>query len=183
MAELLAMDPQAGAKQSALAAHVAEHLSFQYRSEIEQQLGVALPPPDETLPEDVEVELSRLVAQATSRLVEQSMAEAQQQEAMEQAEDPIVQMQMRELQIKEQEAASKAQEREARLQLDIAKAQSRDQIERERIQTNAMKAEDELEAQVFSDVLKASVEDKKIDAKQIQEGVKIGMEAVKGNRE
>jgi len=90
---------------------------------------------------------------------------------------------MRELQIKEQEAASKAQEREARLQLDIAKAQSRDQIERERIQTNAMKAEDELEAQVFSDVLKASVEDKKIDAKQIQEGVKIGMEAVKGNRE
>ena len=183
MAELLAMDPQAGAKQSALAAHVAEHLSFQYRSEIEQQLGVALPPPEETLPEDVEVELSRLVAQATSRLVEQSVAEAQQQEAMQQAEDPIVQMQMRELQIKEQEAASKAQEREARLQLDIAKAQSRDQIERERIQTNAMKAEDELEAQVFSDVLKASVEDKKIDAKQIQEGVKIGMEAVKGNRE
>jgi hypothetical protein len=183
MAELLAMDPQAGAKQSALAAHVAEHLSFQYRSEIEQQLGVALPPPDETMPEDVEVELSRLVAQATSRLVQQSVAEAQQQEAMEQAEDPIVQMQMRELQIKEQEAASKAQEREARLQLDIAKAQSRDQIERERIQTNAMKAEDELEAQVFSDVLKASVEDKKIDAKQIQEGVKIGMEAVKGNTE
>ena len=183
MAELLAMDPQAGAKQSALAAHVAEHLSFQYRSEIEQQLGVALPPPDETLPEDVEIELSRLVAQATSRLVEQSVAEAQKQEAIEQAEDPIVQMQMRELQIKEQEAASKAQEREARLQLDIAKAQSRDQIERERIQTNATKAEDELEAQVFSDVLKASVEDKKIDAKQIQEGVKIGMEAVKGNRE
>lgn len=183
MAELLAMDPQAGAKQASLAAHVAEHLSFQYRSEIEQQLGIPLPPPDETLPEDVEVELSRLVAQATSRLVEQSMAEAQQQEAQQQAEDPIVQMQMRELQIKEQEAASKAQEREGRLQLDIAKAQSRDKIERERIQTNATKAEDELEAQVFSDVLKAAVEEKKIDAKQVQEGVKIGMEAIKGNRE
>lgn len=183
MAELLAMDPQAGAKQASLSAHVAEHLSFQYRSEIEQQLGVPLPPPDETLPEDVEVELSRLVAQATSRLVEQSMAEAKQQEAIEQAEDPIVQMQMRELQIKEQEAASKAQEREGRLQLDIAKAQSRDKIERERIQTNATKAEDELEAQVFSDVLKAAVEEKKIDAKQVQEGVKIGMEAIKGNRE
>lgn len=179
MAELLAMDPQAGAKQAALSAHIAEHMSFQYRSEIEQQLGVPLPPPEEPLPEDVEVQLSKMVAEASARLLQQSQAEAQQAEAQAQAEDPVLQMRMRELQLKEQEAMSKAQERQERLQLDVAKMQSRDQIERERIQTNALKEEDKIEAQIFSDVVKAAVDEKKIDAKQIEEGMKIGLEAVK----
>jgi hypothetical protein len=179
MAEMLAMDPQAQSKQAALSAHIAEHLSFQYRSEIEQQLGVPLPPPDEPLPEDVEVQLSKMVAEASARLLQQSQAEAQQAEAQAQAEDPVIQMQMRELQIKEQEAMSKAQERQDRLQLDLAKMQSRDQIERKRIDTNALKEEDKIEAQVFAEILQAALEEKKLDSKQIEEGMKIAMEAIK----
>jgi len=179
MAEMLAMDPQAQSKQAALSAHIAEHLSFQYRSEIEQQLGVSLPPPDEPLPEDVEVQLSKMVAEASARLLQQSQAEAQQAEAQAQAEDPVIQMQMRELQIKEQEAMSKAQERQDRLQLDLAKMQSRDQIERKRIDTNALKEEDKIEAQVFAEILQAALEEKKLDSKQIEEGMKIAMEAIK----
>ena len=179
LAELLAQDPQAQSKQAALAAHIAEHLSFQYRSEIEQQLGVPLPPPEEPLPEDVEVQLSKMVAEASARLLQQSQAQAQQQQAQQQAEDPIIQMQMRELQIKEQEAMSKAQERQDRLQLDLAKMQSRDQIERKRIDTNALKEEDKIEAQVFADILKAAIDEKKIDVKQVEEGMKIAMEAIR----
>ena len=94
MAELLSMAPDAGVKQAALAAHVAEHLAFQYRREIEKQIGVPLPPPDEALPDDVEVQLSKLVAEASERILQQGMAEQQQQQQQQQAEDPILQMRL-----------------------------------------------------------------------------------------
>ena len=74
---------------------------------------------------------------------------------------------------------SKAQERQDRLQLDLAKMQSRDQIERKRIDTNALKEEDKIEAQVFADILKAAIDEKKIDVKQVEEGMKIAMEAIR----
>ena len=183
LAQLLAMAPDAGVKQAALSAHIAEHLAFQYRNEIQDQMGVPLPPPDEPLPDDVEVELSKLVAQASERLLQQSMADQAQQEAQQQAQDPVIQMQMRELQLKEQDIMSRVQERQARLQLDSAKAQARDSIERERIETNALKEEDKLEAQVFSDVLKAATEEKEIDSRQILEGTKIGLDIIKEERE
>ncbi len=179
LAELLAMAPDAGVKQAALSAHIAEHLAFQYRNEIQEQMGVPLPPPDEPLPDDVEVELSKLVAQASERLLQQAMAQQAQQEAQEQAQDPVIQMQMRELQLKEQDIMSRVQERQARLELDAAKAQSRDSIERERIEVNALKEEDKIEAQVFSDVLKAATEEKEIDSRQVLEGTKIGLDIIK----
>jgi len=182
MAELLAMAPDASIKQAALSAHVGEHLAFQYRKEIENQIGVPLPPPDEPLPDDVEVQLSKLVAEASERILQQGMAEQQQQQQQEQAQDPILQMRSRELDIKEQDVSSRAQEREARLQLDVEKAKSRDGIERERIETNAIKAEDRIEADIFTEVLKADTAENEIESRGVLEGTRMALDLIKADK-
>ena len=181
MAELLSMAPDAGVKEAALAAHVGEHLAFQYRREIEKQIGVPLPPPNEPLPDDVEVQLSKLVAEASERILQQGMAEQQQQQQEEQAQDPVLQMRSRELDIKEQDVSSRAQEREARLQLDMEKARSRDSVERERIEVNSIKAEDRIEADVFTEVLKAETAENEIEAKSVLEGTRMALDLIKEN--
>ena len=107
--QMVGQSPMAQQMQAAVMAHINEHLGFQYRMQIEEKLGVQLPPPNEPLPEDVEVRLSRLVAQAAVQLTQQAQAMAQQQQAQQAAQDPLVQMQQAELQIKAQEAQTKAQ--------------------------------------------------------------------------
>jgi aspartate beta-hydroxylase len=93
IAQQIGQNPMAQQINSAIQAHLAEHLAFLYRRKIEEQLGVRLPPPTEKLPEQIEVQLSRLVAQASVQLQQLNMAKAQQQEAQEQAQNPVVQMQ------------------------------------------------------------------------------------------
>jgi hypothetical protein len=93
-----------------LQAHIAEHFGFKYRQQIEQQLGAPLPylkEEDDTLPEEYEVQLSRLVAQASTQLLQQNQAQAAQQQAQQQAEDPIIQMQKEELDIKSKDLQRK----------------------------------------------------------------------------
>jgi hypothetical protein len=109
IAQQIGQNPMAQQMNAAAQAHIAEHLAFLYRKKIEEQMGVPLPAPDEKLPEDVEVQLSRLVAQASTQLMQQNMQQAQQAQAQQQAQDPIVQMQQQELQIKMQDAQTKAQ--------------------------------------------------------------------------
>jgi len=89
--QMLTNNPSAPAIMAAANAHVLEHMAFQYRDEIEQQLGVPLPPPGEPLPEDVEYQLSRLAAAAAGKLLDKNTAEAQQQKIQEQLEDPVIQ--------------------------------------------------------------------------------------------
>ena len=117
MAQMMGQSPMAQQMQAAVMAHIAEHMGFQYRRQIEEQLGVPLPPPNEPLPDDVEVQLSRLVAQAAVQLTQQAQAMAQQQQAQQAAQDPLVQMQQAELQIKQQEAATKAKKVDADIML------------------------------------------------------------------
>jgi hypothetical protein len=105
LAALMGQNPQAQSIQQAAMAHIMEHVAFQYRKEIEKQLGAALPPMPEkdgehTLPPEVEVQLSQLAAQAAAKLLQKDTAEAQAQQAAQQAQDPLVQMQMQELAIK-----------------------------------------------------------------------------------
>lgn len=109
IAQQMGQNPQAQSMQAAIQAHINEHLAFVYRKQIEEQMGVPLPKPDEKLPEDVEVQLSRLTAQAATQLMQQHQAQAQQAQAQQQAQDPLIQMQQQELQIKSQEAQIKAQ--------------------------------------------------------------------------
>lgn len=132
MAAQIGQNPQAQKMMSEIQAHVAEHLAFAYRKKVEEQLGVPMPKPDEDLPEDVEVQLSRLVAQASQQVLAQSKGQAAQQQAQQQAQDPLIQMQQAELKIKEQEAQIKAKKvqgdlaiRQAEVQLKAQEAASR----------------------------------------------------------
>jgi hypothetical protein len=105
----IGQSPMAQQMQAAIMAHVAEHVAFQYRSQLEQRLGVTLPAPNTEMPEQVEVQLAKLVAQAAQQLTQIHQGEAAQKQAQQQAQDPIVQMQQAELQIKQQDAQTKAQ--------------------------------------------------------------------------
>jgi hypothetical protein len=77
MVQMLTNNPAAPGIISAANAHILEHLAFQYRQDIEEQLGVPLPPPGEPLPEDVEYQISRLSAAAADKLLQRNKAEAQ----------------------------------------------------------------------------------------------------------
>ena len=127
IAQMVGQSPMAQQMQAAVMAHINEHLAFQYRMQIEEQLGVQLPPPNESLPEDVEVQLSRLVAQAAVQLTQQAQAMAQQQQAQQAAQDPLVQLQQAELQIKQQDAQTKAQKVQGELAIKQQELQLRAQ--------------------------------------------------------
>ena len=111
----MGQNPQAQKMMASIQAHIAEHLAFAYRKKVEEQLGVPMPAPDSKLPEEVEVQLSRMVAQAAQQVLAQSKGQAQQQQAQQQAQDPLVQMQQQELQIKQAEVQAKT----AKIQGDL----------------------------------------------------------------
>jgi hypothetical protein len=126
----MGQNPMAQQMQAAIMAHVAEHIAFQYRTKIEQRLGATLPMPNTEMPEDIEVQLSKLVAQAAKQLLDINKNQAAQQAAQQQMQDPVVQMQQAELQIKQQDAQTKAQKvqgdlaiKQAELQLKMAQMQ------------------------------------------------------------
>jgi hypothetical protein len=134
---LLQQNPMAQAMQSAMMAHINEHLGFEYRKQIEQTLGMQLPPQTDESGEEVhmspevEARLAPMLAQAAQQLLQKNQQEAQQKQAQQQAQDPIIQMQMQELQLKAQENQRKA----AKDQADNAIKAAQLQIERDRIQT------------------------------------------------
>jgi hypothetical protein len=117
MAAQIGQNPQAQKMMAEIQAHISEHLAFAYRKKVEEQLGVPMPKPDEDLPEDVEVQLSRLVAQASQQVLAQSKGQAAQQQAQQMAQDPMVQMQQAELQIKQQEVDIKKMKTQGDLQI------------------------------------------------------------------
>jgi hypothetical protein len=125
----IGQNPQAQKMQAEIMAHISEHLAFAYRSKVEQQLGVELPAPNEDIPKELEVQLSRLVAQAAQQVLAQSKSQAQQQQAQQMAQDPIVQMQQAELQIKKQEADTKAKKVEGDLLLKQAEIELKAQAQ------------------------------------------------------
>lgn len=129
----MGQSPMGQQMQASVMAHVAEHLAFVYRKRVEEQLGVPMPKPNEELPEDVEVQLSRLVAQAATQVLAQSKGQAAQQQAQQMAQDPVVQLQQAELQLKAQEVQRKA----AKDQQDAALAQGRLQVEAQRAAAQA----------------------------------------------
>lgn len=139
IAQLIGQNPQAQALHGAFMAHINEHLGFAYRIGIEQQLGVNLPPQTDESGEDVnmdpqlEAKLAPLLAQAATQLLEKNKTEMAQRQAQQQAQDPIVQMQQQELQIKAQEQQRKAQKDQVDAQLKTQQMQ----VERERFSTQA----------------------------------------------
>ena len=124
------MGQQMGA---AIMAHISEHLAFQYRNKIQQQLGATLPAPDEDMPQELEVQISQLTAQAAQQVLQQSKGQAAQQQAQQQAQDPLVQMQQAELQIAQMEAQTKAKKVDG----DLAIKQQELQIKAQQAQQKA----------------------------------------------
>jgi hypothetical protein len=120
VAQMIGQNPQAKQIMAGLQAHIAEHLGYKYRQDIEAKLGVELPLPNENLPEEIEVNLSKLVAEAAQQLTQQNVQEAAQKQAMAKAQDPVIQMQQAELQIKAQEVQRKAEKDKADVALQQA---------------------------------------------------------------
>jgi hypothetical protein len=150
--QTIGQNPKANLIMASLQAHIAEHLGFHYRTMIEKQMGVPLPAPDKQLPDDVEVQLSQLIAQASAQLLQANQAQAQQAQAQQMAQDPLVQIQQAELQIKGQEAQRKAQKDATDAQLK----QSQQQIERERIMTQKEIDMARIQATVQKDQMEAA---------------------------
>jgi hypothetical protein len=121
VAQIIGQGPKATQIANALEAHIAEHLAFLYRSQLEEQLGVPLPPLDEPLPVNVENDLSRMIAMAGQQLLQKNNAEIKQQQNQQLQQDPIVQMQQQELQIKQMEAQSKVEKTKADIKIDMAR--------------------------------------------------------------
>ena len=159
--------------QASLESHVREHLAFQYRDEIEKELGIELPPLGEPLPQDIEKRLSSMVADAAERLLQKHQREAEQQRIQEQMQDPLVQAKMRELDIKEAEVQRKSQADIMDAQIDAQKSQSRDAIELERIRSQEKIAESSLEQKLVSDIIDAKVEGEKIESGEAQKAAEI----------
>ncbi len=161
-------NPAAQQIMAALNAHIAEHIAFDYRSQMETKLGVPLPPPNEELDEKDEVLLARLISDGAKQLTQQKQAAAAEQQAQQKAQDPIIQMQQQELQIKQAEQQRKAQKDQAdtqlgaaKLQLDAEKAQTTATIEASRIaaQNEQAQAKNDLdEAKAILDLAKARKE-------------------------
>lgn len=104
----IGQNPQAQKMMAEIDAHISEHLAYAYRMKIEKQLGVPMPKPDEDMPEELEVQLSQLVAQAAQQVLQDSRGQAAQVQAQQAAQDPLVQIQQAELAIKKQDAETKA---------------------------------------------------------------------------
>ena len=163
--QLMQMSPNAPAVMAALAAHIQEHIAFEYRRQIEVAAGVPYPEPNAPMDEQTEVEVSRLAAAAAEKVLAKDQAEVAQQQQAQQAQDPILQMQQAELQIKQQETQIKQQ----KLQIDAAAEADRLEIERERIAAQERIAGLQVGAKVATDKAKLSAQEQ-------EAGLRIGVD-------
>jgi hypothetical protein len=173
--QLVGQNPQAQVMQAAMMAHINEHIAYEYRKQMETQMGIELPfHPDETdlserqMPEMLEVAISQRAAMAAQQLLQRNTQEQQAQQAQQAQQDPIIQMQQQELQIKQAEVAIK----EKKLMADSAARADQLQIERDRIKSQEMIAG--MNAQV-----KVAQEDKSRAAKEQEIGAKLGIDLAK----
>lgn len=132
---MIGQTPMAQQVQGAIMSHIAEHLAFSYRAKVQEQLGVELTPPDAELPEQTEVQISRLVAQASQQLLQTNVAKAQQQQAQQASQDPALQMKQAELQLRSQELQRKDEDSKRDYEIAMQKLQ----LEQERLAIEAQK--------------------------------------------
>jgi hypothetical protein len=168
----MGQNPNAQMMQAAMQAHINEHLAFSYRKQIEEQAGVPLPPPNAEMSPDIELQISRLAAAAAQQLLQKNQGEAAQQQAQQMQQDPIVQMQMQELEIKKGELELKKQ----KMQIDAAEKTDRIELEEKRIAAQAEIAGMQVGAKMATD--KAN-----LSAKQQEAGLRMGIEVARGQME
>jgi hypothetical protein len=159
--QLIGQNPQAQAIQAALSAHIAEHVGYAYRQKMEAAMGVQLPMPDDEMPEDLEKQMSKMLAMAAPQVLAQSKAMVAQQQAQQNAQDPVLQMQMQELAIKKQDSDTKAK----------------------KVAADAAAKADELSLKREEMGAKMNLEGRKFVAQNEIEGVKLAGDIVKARKE
>lgn len=166
--QFIGQNPQAPRIMGALTAHIAEHVGYQMRQQIEQQLGLPLPPEGEQLPPEVEIALSGMMAQAANQVLQQNQAMVAQQQAMQQMKDPLVQMQQQELQLKQQEVQIKGQK------IAVDAAAKADELE---FKKEELAARMQLEG--FKAGQQARYQQESLSASQQRDGAKMGIDIAK----
>jgi hypothetical protein len=140
LTQLIGQSPNAAKIQGAMAAHIAEHVAFKYRQQMERAMGITLPPPEQPLPPEIEVQLSALMAQAAPMVQGQSAAEL----AAQQAQDPLFQLQQREIAVKEREVERKVVKDTADTLLKAAEIGMDGQATMDQAQQDAATAQQEM---------------------------------------
>ena len=138
-------------------------------------MGITLPfHPDEddaderVIPEDMEVQISQLAAQASQVLLQRDKTEIAAQQAQQAAQDPIIQMQMQELQIKQMEVDIKNR----KLAADAAAKADQLEIEKQRIESQEKIA-------AMNATLKSQKDRDDRMAKQEEAGARLGVDLAK----
>ena len=163
--QIVGQNPMAQQMQASMMAHINEHVAFEYRKQIEEQLGLPMPSEEQNknMEPEVAAQVAQLAAKASARLLQRDQAEAQQQQAQQQMQDPVLQMQMQELQLK----MKKMELEEKKLATDAAAKADQLIIEKQRLQTQERIAAMQIGAKVASD--KANLK-----SKDQLEGMKLG---------
>jgi hypothetical protein len=170
--QFIGQNPQAPKIMGAITAHIAEHVGYQMRQKIEQQLGMPLPPEDTKLPPEIEIALSGMMAQAAQQVLQENQAQAAQAAAQQQALDPVIQMQQQELQIRAQEVALKAK----KIAADAAGAADKLELEKEKVKGQLELESMRVGAQINESKAKQQFE-------QERSGVQLGAEIAKNQRQ
>ena len=177
--QLVGQSPSAPSILAAGSAYINEHLSMQYRKEIEREMGVELPPEGEPLPADVEKRISSLVAEAAQRVLGTSQAQAEQERVQEQQKDPLIQAKEKEVAIKEQVAQAKIETDQARIMLDATKAKANKELQEARLKQEGEIAGAKIGQQVASDLLSKEADEKIQASKDFKIGIDIAKDMLK----
>jgi hypothetical protein len=175
MAAMIGQNPNAQAIGAAAMAHISQHLAFQYRKQMEQLMGIQLPPMEEDdpegIPREMEVQISAMAAQASNMLLGINQNEVAAQQAQQAAQDPVIQMQAQELQLKQAKEQREAMKDQADVQLKAEQMQ----IERERIASQERIANSQVGAKAMSDK-------EKLELEKVKEGFQISKEIANANK-
>ena len=172
---LLEKSPNAPSIVAAASSYINDHLTMKFRNQVEEEMGIELPPMGEPIPADIEKRISDLVAEAASRVTAKAISEAEQARIAEQQKDPLIQMKEREVAVREADVQRKATADQARISLAAAKAQSQEEIEKERIKANKEIAGAKIGQEIASDLL----ENERLSKKQAVDDYKTGIDIAK----
>jgi hypothetical protein len=167
--QVLAQNPNVQTMMAAMQAHIAEHLGYEYRKQMEQTMGMQLPNYEEdddiVIPKEMENQIAQMAAQASQQLLQKNKMEAQQQQAQQQMQDPVIQMQMQELAIKQAEQKRKTDKDAA----DVMLKGQQLEVEKERIRSQQEIAGANMAMKHINDK-------ERLDAEQEREGFRQGMD-------
>ena len=177
--QLVQESPSAQSIMAATESHIREHLAFQYRKDIEREMGTPLPPLGEQLPPEIEKRLAELVASAAEKLSTRKQQEAQQQKAQEQMQDPIIQQRNRELDIQEGESKRKSMADQAKAELNRQKLKADVMKEMAKLQSKEKLTGTELGVRIGEALIEAEMKEVDVDEKGFAEGIKLAIEIQK----